>query len=180
LVIRACRQGFVCQHKCVWNHVETPALKPGLLIWNSRAGSLGAITSRFSGRAAASTPSRCREVSDRRMPHGRPGFRRRAVRTRLAGGAKRIRTTGPPQKAKSFRDHADSLPPLLLPENHRETSREGPVVRIRFAPAASQVRTGLPPGPPPGRACSSLRQSFGRSWLAAPLYGSARKCAAIR
>ena len=95
MVIRACRQGFVCQHKCVWNHVETPALKPGLLIWNSRAGSLGAITSRFSGRAAASTPSRCREVSDRRMPHGRPGFRRRAVRRRLAAGGRWIRTIGP-------------------------------------------------------------------------------------
>ena len=101
MVIRACRQGFVCQHKCVWNHVETPALKPGLLIWNSRAGSLGAITSRFSGRAAASTPSRCREVSDRRMPHGRPGFCRRAVRTRLAAGGKWIRTLRSAAKGES-------------------------------------------------------------------------------
>jgi len=29
-----CRQGFVYQHQCVWDHVETPALR--LLIWNSR------------------------------------------------------------------------------------------------------------------------------------------------
>ena len=29
------------------------------------------------------------------MPHGRPGFRRRAVRTRLAAGGRWIRTIGP-------------------------------------------------------------------------------------
>ena len=73
---------------------------------------------------------------------GKPGLcacgHGRHLRDRLAAGAKRIRTTGPPLKSEVFRDHADSLRPLLLPENHRETSREGPVVRIRFAPARSQ------------------------------------------
>src|SRR6266403_4607918 len=40
------------------------------------------------------------------------------VCTGLPAGAKRI-TTGPPLKSEVFRDHADSLRPLLLPENHR-------------------------------------------------------------
>jgi hypothetical protein len=141
LVIRACRQGFVCQHKCVWNHVETPALKPGLLIWNSRAGSLGAITSRFSGRAAASTPSRCREVSDRRMPHGRPGFCRRAVRTRLAAGGRWIRTIGP------CREEAGLYCGDELGDRRGQPKKfcGVPMVRIHLPPAASLVQTGLPP-----------------------------------
>ena len=36
--------------------------------------------SRCAAAAASSTPSRCREVPDRRMPQRRPGHRRRAVR----------------------------------------------------------------------------------------------------
>jgi hypothetical protein len=133
------------------------------MIWNSRAGGLGAITSRFSGRAAASTPSRCREVSDRRMPHGRPGFRRRAVRTRLAAGGRWIRTSGSACHARGpkavivgFGCMPPSLDYLRLPSvdiseggpkrNFRNRSliprgTAQPEVRIPLPPAASQLRT---------------------------------------
>src|SRR5439155_2003876 len=49
---------------------------------------------------------------------------RNQVRTGLPAGAKGIRTAGPPLKNDDvFRDHADNLRPLLLPENHANLAR---------------------------------------------------------
>jgi hypothetical protein len=58
------------------------------------------------------------------------------AKDRLLGGARGIRTAGPPVKRDGvFRDHS-----LLLPENQATPSREGPAVRIRLPPPASPTQ----------------------------------------
>jgi hypothetical protein len=74
----------------------------------------------------------------------KPGFcassHGRHWRDRLRGGAKGIRTAGPPVKKDDvFRDHTDNLRPLLLPEN-RANPREGD---RRFESPLLRQRVGL-------------------------------------